>query len=209
VSRFAISGTSNESRLRKFIEKQNIKRFYIVILTLALGFSIFLVFENYVNKIFQDFDVDFELNNAYDIKYCDSYRTEAYTKIKQNYFLTQVFFVKCKLFQWLNLINNILNNVLFLFISIFVDIFMVRYSSKVVEKKKKLNSPHLAEAIQYKTKLNKMIITNGTLFFFSHFPELLVTLIFYFNKSTEFINFCYGIFDCTILIDIEIYEHKW
>jgi hypothetical protein len=199
LSRFALSGTSNESKLRKFFEKQNIKRFYIVIVTLALGFSVFFVFENYVNKNFQEFDVIFDLNNAYDIKYCDSFRSELNFR---KYILTPSFYVKCKLFQSLNLINNILNNVLFLFISIFVDIFMIRYSNKVVEKKKKLNSPHLAEAIQYKTKLNKMIITNGTLFFLSHFPEFLVTLIFYFYKSKGFIDFCYVSYNCTSIIEM-------
>jgi hypothetical protein len=199
ISRVAISGTSTKSKLRKFIEKQNIKRFYIIIFILALGFSLFFVLENYVNKIYQDFDVSFTLNNAYDIKYCDSFRTELYFR---KYILTPGFYVKCKLLEWLNLTNNILNNVLFFFISIFIDIFMVRYSSKVVEKKKKLHCPHLNEAVAYKTKLYKMIIINGTLFFFSHFPELLVTLIFYFYKSKDFIDFCYASFDCTSLIEM-------
>jgi hypothetical protein len=187
VSRFALSGTSNESKLRKFIEKQNIKRFYILFFFLTLGFSVFLVFENYVNKNFQDFDLSFDFNNAYDIKYCDSFRSDINFR---KYILKPSFYVKCKLFQALNVINNILNNVLFLFISIFVDIFMIRYSNKVIEKKKQLNSPHLAEAIQYKTKLNKMIITNGTLFIFSHFPDFLSTMVFYFYKSKDFIDFC-------------------
>jgi len=199
ISRLAISGTSTKSKLRKFIEKQNIKRFYIVIFIFALAFSLFFVLENYVNKMFQDFDVSFDLNNAYDIKYCDSFRSEMYFR---KYILTPGFYIKCKIFQSLNLINNILNNVLFFFISIFIDIFMVRYSNKVVEKKKKLNCPHLKEAVAYKTKLNKMIIINGTLFFFSHFPELLITLIFYFYKSRDFIDFCYAFYDCTSLIEM-------
>ena len=111
-------------------------------------------------------------------------------------------YVKCKLFQTLNLINNFLNNVVFLFISILVDIYMIRYSNKVIEKKKTLNCPHLAEAIAYKTKLNRMIITNGTLFFFSHFPEFIVTLVFYFYKSKDFIDFCYVSYNCTLMIEI-------
>ncbi len=199
VSRFALSGTSNENKLRKFIEKQNIKRFYIAIFIFALGFSSFLAFENYVNKLFQDFDVSFVLNNASDIKYCDSFRSDITFR---KYILTPGFYIKCKIFQSINLINNILNNVIFLFISSLVDIFMIRYSNKVIAKKKSLHCPHLAEAIQYKTKLNKMIITNGTFFFFTHFPEFIVTLIFYFYKSKDFIDFCYATYNCTLIIEM-------
>jgi hypothetical protein len=184
ISRFALSGTSNQSRFRKFIEKQNIKRFYIVILVLALGFSLFLVFENSVNKLFQDYvgvDVgDLNQNNAYDVKYCDSFLTEKNKVIK--FSLSSKFYINCEIFKGMNLINNILNNGIFLIISIFVDIFMIRYSNKVIEKKKTLNSPNLNEAIAYKTKLNKMIITNGALYFFSHFPEFFATLVFLLGK---------------------------
>jgi len=202
VSRFSISGTSTKSWLSKFIEKQNIKRFYVVIFVIALNFSGFFLFENSVNKNLQDFDDNFISTNSYDIRYCDSFEIEADEEMFLKYILTPSFLVKCKLFKWLNLINNILNNFIFLFISIFVDISMIRYSNELIKKKKILNSPHLAEAIQYKAKLSKMIITNGTLYFFSHFPEFIVTLVFYFHKSAEFINFCYGIFDCTILIEM-------
>ena len=78
---------------------------------------------------------------------------------------------------------------------------MIRYSNKVIEKKKAMNSPHLADAIQYKNKLNKMIITNGTLYFFAHIPEFVVTLILLFCKSYDFIGFCY-IYDCNHLIEM-------
>jgi hypothetical protein len=119
-----------------------------VLFIIMLGFSSFLAIENYVNANFQDFDVSFDLNNAYDIKYCDSYRSELNFR---KYILTPGFYVKCKLLEWLNIMNNILNNVLF---------------------------------------------------FFSHFPELLVTLIFYFYKSRDFIDFCYASYDCTSLIEM-------
>jgi hypothetical protein len=205
VSRFALSGASKKSKLRKFIEKQNIKRFYIVIFILALGFSVFLVFENKVNKLFQDYAGldfgNFAQNNAYDVKYCENFRSELMTR--SVYFsFTSSFYVNCEIFKWLNLVNNILNNGVFLIISVLVDIFMIRYSNKVIETKKSLKCPHLNEALQYKTKLNKMIITNGTLYFLSHFPEFIVTLIFYFLKSDEFTSFCYITFDCTSIIEM-------
>ena len=107
-----------------------------------------------------------------------------------------------KFFKWLNIVNNILNNVLFLFISVIVDVCMIRYSNKVIKEKKAINCPNLSEAIQYKNKLNKMIITNGTLYFFSHIPEFAATLVISFWKSFDFASFCFYDFDCSQLIEM-------
>jgi hypothetical protein len=204
ISRFALSGTSNKSKLRKFIEKQNVKRFYIIVFILTLGFSSFLVFENKVNKLLEDFAgsdaANLNRNNVYDKRYCDI--SLAGTDKNANFNLTPSFYIGCEIFKWFNLVNNILNNGLFLIISIFVDIFMISFSNKVIQKKKALHCPHLSEAIDYKAKLNKMIITNGTLYFFSHFPEFLAILTFYLSKSNNIINFCYMTFDCTSFIEM-------
>jgi hypothetical protein len=163
-----------------------------------------------VNKLFQDFNgpdtVNLNQNNAYDIKYCESNRSlnplSCLIKGSMNFFFTPSFYIGCEIFKWFNLVNNILNNGLFFNISVFVDIFMIRYSNKVIEKKITLNSPHLNEAIAYKTKLNKMIITNGALYFISHIPEFVVILIYHFVKSDSLINFCYVIYDCTSIIEM-------
>jgi len=205
LSRIALMGASNTSKLKKYFETQNIKRFYMLVSLVSMGFSLFLVFENKVNTLYQDYVGlnlgDFRQNNAYDVKYCESFRSELMTGNIQ-FSLTSSFLLKCELFKWFNLINNILNNGLFLVISISVDIFMVRFSNRVIEKKKALNSPHLNEAIAFKTKLNKMIIINGTLYFFSHFPEFIVTVIFYLFKSDSITTFCYMTFDCTTIIEM-------
>ena len=75
VSRFALSGTSNENKLRKFIEKQKINRFYLILFFVTLGFSVFRIFENYVNKLYEDYDDSF-VNNSYDVRYCENYYNE-------------------------------------------------------------------------------------------------------------------------------------
>ena len=204
ISRFALSGTSNKNWLRKFIEKQNIKRFYIGLFVFTLVFSLFHVFENKVNILFQEFvGFDFDIlnqNNVYDKRFCESVSFDP--SKETNFQLTPSLYIGCEIFKWLNFVNNILNNGIFLIISVFVDIFMISYSNKVVKEKKALNSPHLSEAIAYKAKVNKMLITNGTLYFFSHFPEFLATVIFYFSKSIALFNFCYTAFDCKSIIEM-------
>jgi hypothetical protein len=204
ISRFALSGTSNKNRFRKFIEKQNIKRFYIGLFAFTLVFSLFYVFENKVNILFQEFaGFDFDIlnqNNVYDKRFCESVSFDP--RMETNFQLTPSFYIGCEIFKWFNFVNNILNNGLFLIISVFVDIFMIRFSNKVVKEKKALHCPHLSEAIAYKAKVNKMIITNGTLYFVSHFPEFLATGIFYFSKSIAFFDFCYTVFDCKSIIEM-------
>jgi len=139
------------------------------------------------------------MNNIYDVKFCENSRNPFNSK---NFNLKQSFYIKCQVFKWLNIVNNILNNVLFLFISTIIDICMIRYSNKVINEKRAINCPHLAEAIKFKNKLNKMIITNGTLFFSTHIPEFVVTLIVSFRKSPDFVNFCSIHFDCNDLIEM-------
>jgi len=167
---------------------------------LALGFSVFLVFENYVNKDFQDFDVGFTLNNAYDIKYCKGFPTGKSNS--RNFILTPSFYVKCRVFESLNVINSLLNNVLFLVISVFIDIVMIRSSSKLAERKRNASSSHCVDVIQFEAKLNKMTIVNGMLFFLSHFPHFLLTLIVFFYKSKKFLAFCSEEYDCSILSEM-------
>jgi hypothetical protein len=165
----------------------------------TLGFSVFLLFENYVNKLYEEYDDSF-VNNSYDVRYCENFDRTA--TIFKNVSLNPGFFIKCEIFKWLNIVNNILNNVLFLFISAFIDIGMIRYSNKVIKEKRAINCPHLADAIKYKTKLNKMIITNGTLFFLTHIPEFVVTLVVLFRKSPDFVHLCSLGFDCNQLVEI-------
>ena len=151
VSRFVLAGTKNENEMRKFLEKQNIKRAYFLLFICSLNFCIFLLFENHINRIFEEFDNSF-VNNAYDVRYYGNFHILIDTN---RFILPPGFYIKREIFKWLNIVNNILNNVLFLFISVIVDVCMKRYSNKVIKEKRALNCPHIADAIQYKTKLNK------------------------------------------------------
>jgi hypothetical protein len=175
-SRCIAAVVATESRWKLWNEKLNIKLYYFIIFLLSLSLSVFKIFANKVNEIYSNFDKNFPFN-AYDVGYC----------ILDN--------KKCTLFWSFNMINNALNNVLFLLLSIFIDISMIRYSNKVIKEKRTMNSPTLNEAIQLKTKLNKMILTNGTLFFISHIPEFVVTLLLIVFKKPLF-EFCFRYFSC-------------
>jgi hypothetical protein len=183
LSRCISTISTNESKLKKWNEKLNTRIFYSIIFILSLAFSIFKLFENKVNEIYSNFDKNFPFN-SYDVRYCG---------LEAN--------AICKLFWSFNLVNNFLNNILFLFLSLVIDVLMIRFSSKILKEKRALNSPHLEDAIKFKTKLNKMIITNASLFFISHIPEFLVTLLLIIFKNTLF-EFCFNGFSCFELIEM-------
>ena len=192
ISRF-ISATSQKNRLKEINERLNFKLFYGIVLVTSGALSIFKVFENKINEIYSSYDKRFPYN-AYDIRYCRELIKEF---DEADTWLT----FKCKLFSILNIINNVLNNVLFLVINLLLDFFMIRFSSKLIEKKRSLNCPHLSDAVKLKEKLNKMIITNGTLFFVAHFPEFLVTiLLIIYEVKLEI--FCRNYFTCSDLIEM-------
>ena len=198
VSRFALSALRDNNKFRAFMVTINLKRYYTIFFAASLLLSSFFIFEYRVNSDFAKYDPDF-INNAYDVKYCENLGIRgAYIR---KFTPEHNFYLKCSLFKSLNLINNMIKNVVFIILSLVVDVLMIRYLSKVIEKKRALNSPHLEEAIKLKTKLNKIIITNGIVFFLSNMPEFIVTLSFIFNKSDVFSNFCIAAFNCTDIIE--------
>jgi hypothetical protein len=183
LSRCISTISTGESKLKKWNEKLNTRIFYSIFFILSLSFSIFKLFENKVNEVYSNFDKNFPFN-SYDVKYCG---------LEAN--------AICKLFWSFNLVNNFLNNILFLFLSLVIDVLMIRFSSKILKEKRALNCPHLEDVIKFKTNINKLIITNASLFFISHIPEFVVTLLLIIFNKTLF-EFCFNGFSCFELIEM-------
>ena len=94
---------------------------------------------------------------------------------------------------------------MFLFISVCIDVGLIRFSNQNIERKKRLfadgNAQDMDRAIKLKEKINKMIITNGLLFFVSHLPEFAMTvLLLAFEK--QFANSCSENVSCIEMIDV-------
>ena len=193
ISRTISTVSLQNTKLGKFNEKLNIKKLYLVLFVFNLCLSLFRIFEYKPNEIYSSFDKNFPFN-AYDIKYCESEMFFKDFKIlpKKSH---------CNLFRIFNLINNILNNVIFLFLSLIIDITLIRFSNNLIKQKIANNCPHLDEAIQFKKKINKMIVLNGTVFFFSHFPEFIFTILLIRNKNNLF-EFCFFANSCSELIEM-------
>ena len=186
VSRFYLS-TSNPSSYFKKFQEWNLRRFYSIAFLTGLTISIFKVFQFRVNEYYSDFDQSFPFD-AFGINYCEK---------EDNIFL------QCKLFSLFNLVNNLLNNVIFLVFSILIDASLIKFSNENLKRKLEmsLDEAHVLEAIKLKKKINKMIVTNGTLYFFSHIPEFLTT-IFLIIFSKRLAHFCYVYISCLELSEL-------
>ena len=142
--------------------------------------SMFKLFEYRPNEIYSSYDKNFPYNR-FDLKYCQ-YAETHYKFLSSG----------CKTFPILNMINNVLNNIIFLFISVVIDLSMIRFANINYRHKKEIISDqkHLEDALKFKQKVRKLIITNGILFFFSHIPEFLSTLFLIIYKNS-FKIFCF------------------
>ena len=185
ISRFYIS-TAKKSKWFLIFEKLNLKLFYFLMFISCSLWSMFKLFEFRPNEIYSSYDKNFPYNR-YDLKYCLHW-ANIYTFLSSG----------CKIFPILNLINNVLNNILYLFISLVIDICMIRFANQNYQHKKELfhDPKHLDEALAHKKKIRKLIITNGILYFFSHIPEFVSTLLLILFKQ-QVQGFCFQYFSCT------------
>ena len=204
VSRFYLS-TSNPSRIFKLFESLNILLFYSLVSLFAMGFSSFKIFQFKVNDFFPNYDSNYPFD-AYGINYCN------YNFIKQTPKWNSIVGFKCNLFNGLTMVNTILNNMVFFFISIIIDAGLIRFTNQNLAHKRTLfpseHSPGLLEALKFKKKVNRMIIINGMLYFVSHAPEFVVTLLLLVYKNSLSI-YCTTIFSFIEFVEIAQVFNFW
>ena len=197
MSRYFLS-TSNPSRFFKFFQKLNLKIFYSMVFLLSSSLSLFKIFRFKVNLFATVLSTDYPFDQ-YDVEHC---------LINKDSLDLQPARANCNLFTALNLINTISNDILFFFISIFIDLGLIRFTNQNLERKKRIFAGgdmhelnQLNQAIKLKEKVNKMIITNGLLYFLSHVPDLAITIVVL-VLDKQLINSCMGEMSCVELIDI-------
>ena len=197
VGRYFLS-TSNPSRTYKLFESLNLRRFYSFLCLCAMFISSFKIFQFKVNDFFPNYDANYPFD-AYGINYCH------YNLIEQTAKWNSIVGFKCNLFDGLTMVNTILNNMVFFFISIIIDLSLIRFTNQNLERKRKLitreDSPGLVQALKFKENMNRMIITNGLLYFVSHVPEFFVTLLLLVYKNSLSI-YCTTFFSCIEFVEI-------
>ena len=197
VSRYILS-TSNPSRFFKKFEQLNLRRFYSLMSLFALGFSSYKIFQFKVNDFFPFYETNYPFD-AYGINYCH------YNLPIQIPKWNSIAGFKCYLFNILNMANNILNNMVFFFVSILIDVGLIRFTKKNLARKRtfysKEDAPGLVQAVKFKEKINRMVITNGILYFVSHAPEFVVILLLLVYKN-GLSYYCTNYFSCNEFVEM-------
>jgi hypothetical protein len=109
---------------------------------------------------------------------------------------------ECRLFNSFKIINSSINDIILFLLNLIIDIclyksFKGQLESKRLAKGHFLTSEHHEELKSKQIRLNKMIFFNGILYFISHFPEFLTTiLLIAFSKKLS--EFCAFQFSCDL-----------
>ena len=109
---------------------------------------------------------------------------------------------ECRLFNALKVLNSSLNDIVIFLLNILIDVCLYRrfrdhLEDKIRVKGHFLTSEHHDELKSKQTRLNKMIVLNGIVYFIGHFPEFLTTLLLIiFSKKIS--NFCFYQFSCDL-----------
>ena len=193
VSRFFTSIFNSNTKIKflNYAEKINTSHLFGIVLCIGLLLNLFKLFEYKKNMPYSTIDTKFPFN-AYDIEYCEN-----------RLIVSSTFALRCRIFPVINLINSILNNIIYLFISVIIDVLLINFSNRNLERKKKLTNEkeQLEHAIKLKEKVNKMVITNGSLYFVSHFPQFLITLILFVYKS-RLSSVCFYYIPCNEFLEL-------
>jgi hypothetical protein len=116
------------------------------------------------------------------------------------YFLRNFHF-RCKIFKWLKFFDTLLNDLLFFILNVIVDIVLYVLFKKEIEKKKLVTSANVHDLEEKQTDLNKMLLISGCVYFLSHFPQFLFTLLMIFNLES-IVNFCLNKSSCDLVNEI-------
>jgi hypothetical protein len=182
MSRFI--SVSLETKNRFFIQfnRINVKAFVLIVLSLSLILSVFILYQ-------------YEINDVFD------YRKEfPYEKRDGHFCLVAENQSQCHMFNVFKLINQAFNGILFLILSIVIDIFLVYVFRKEMKQKSMLEvNKNKGEEFKKKTeKVTKMVFINNVVYFVSHFPSFIITL-FLILYSKRMAKFCTERISCDIL----------
>ena len=88
-------------------------------------------------------------------------------------------------------------------ICVLVDILLIRFANKTLKRKLTMivDERNKLEAIDHRDKITKMVLLNGVIYFLSHVPEFIITILLIgFRKN--FAEFCFYYISFTELMEM-------
>jgi len=185
LCRLIDSSKLKEGKYFKKILKLNLKLYVFLLFIFAILISLF--------KLFQ-YEVTWRKDNNNSLA---EYPLEIYNEVTCSF---SYFTSKCKLFDSLKIVNNSLNDILFFVFNIALDLFMLNYFNQAINHKISLRKSNAdnTDLLNKKKKVNRLVVLNGILFFISHMPEFIISILLL-SFRDKITNFCTHLIPCDLL----------
>ena len=102
----------------------------------------------------------------------------------------------------LKIVNNSFNDIILFIFNIALDLLMLKYFNQVIDHKISLRNPSAdnTDLLNKKKKVNRLVIVNGILFFISHMPEFIISILLL-SFRDKITHFCTHQIPCDLVND--------
>jgi hypothetical protein len=188
LCRLIDSSKLKEGKYFKKILKLNLKLYVLLLLIFAVLISLF--------KLFQ-YQITWKKNSKDSLA---EYPLEIFNEMRC---FSVDYTRRCKLFDSFKIVNNSFNDILFFVFNIALDLFMLKYFNQAIDHKISLRKSNAdnTDLLNKKKKINRLVILNGILFFISHMPEFIISILLLSFKE-KITHFCTNQVPCDLLNEV-------
>lgn len=184
LSRLVYSSKLKEGKFFGKILKLNLKLYVCILLIFSILISVF--------KLFQ-----YEITTRQEKTGLSEYPLEKRNEFTCyfNYYVSE-----CKLFDALKIINDTFNGIILFSLNILIDAFLLKYFNQEMKQKISIRSQNAdnADLLGKSKKVKRLVIANGVLFFVSHLPDFVISILrLSFRQAIA--NFCTYHISCDLI----------
>ena len=182
LSRLIVVSMDNENKFYKKFKKINFRVYIVSVILFSGVMSIFLLLQYELNTY-----INYAKEFPYEIRDGD-YCQQEYNKLE------------CHIFNGLKLVNSVLTSVICVLLNIVIDASLLNNYTHDINKKLHMDFNHnkIEELKKKKKKVTKMVIIYGALFFVSHAPEFVTTLMLI-VFANRLVRFCIEKMTCDLI----------
>jgi hypothetical protein len=181
-SRFTLISLNKENKFYIKFNRMNLKLYSFMIILFSSLASVFLLFQYKLNR-----EHNFSKEFPYEI------RNETFCSYQINMF-------QCWLFNALKIFNSVLSSVIMVILNVVIDLSLLKDYGIDIKKKLKMafTKKKIEDLKEKKKKVNKMVLIYGSIFFFSHMPEFLTTILLI-SFAKQISAFCQQKLSCDLI----------
>ena len=164
LHRFILVSNSKENKFFKRIYNLNLKIYLLFILIFSVLINLFRIFQYEIKQFFDSIQI---------------FPYEIFNEVLCNNAIVLGYKIKCKLLDIFKLINKSFNGIFLFVLNFAIDVFILKHFNKDIDHKIEIRSgdADISDLIKKKKKVNRMVIINSTIYFISHVPEFVVSVL--------------------------------